>query len=76
MPDDTEREPVSRAKEGGEEATIISDRSQGSQQEKDAMESQAEEFNTIRTAEHMVAQQAVAASSDQKPYVLQEAPKE
>ena len=41
MPDDNEREPVSRAKEGGEEATIISDYSEGSQQEKDAMESQA-----------------------------------
>ena len=76
MPDDNEREPVSGAKWGGEEATIISDHSQVSQQEKDAMESQAKEFNMLRIAENMGAQHVVAASGEQKTIVVHEATKE
>ena len=40
MLDDNEQEPVPRAVEGCDEATIMSDQSQGSQQDKDTMQSQ------------------------------------
>ena len=40
MLDDNEQDPVPRAVEGCDEATIMSDQSQGSQQDKDTMQSQ------------------------------------
>ena len=64
--DDNEQEPVSRAVEGCEEATIVSDQSQGPQQEEDTMQSQTSR-DMLRIAENMAAQQVVAAPSDLKP---------